>query len=508
MAKSSVRRAGTVVIATAALAKVVGLVREAVIAGTYGTSHAVDVYLAGITLPAMAMTIAFHSVPNAFVPLFSEASPHQQARRHAWGILGFALLLSSGMWSLAGPIASLTNSGFPESLRLETAVVLRITAGGIALATLEALLRSRLLAHKRFVRPGLSLLLQSAAMIIAVGLYPDGGARTLAWGYFAGTAAAALCNLTPAEFICKRSPRVSESTTSLSSQDSIGLWVPIVLLIDTVPQFYLLIDRHLGSHLPEGSIAALHYAGLISTAPISICGLALGTAVFPYLSEALGRRDLSRASEILDKSVALCLIMTVPIMIWLVLLGQEITGLLYERGAFDQASRLLTGWTLVAYAHGLVPSALILILPKVFYSSRRWRPVLLASALSVAAKGVLSFWLVDRHGAVGLAAASAIASSVGVLFLLLALPTAFTAGRWRQWAQTALVLSAISGFCTLAAIALARLLPIDSQPSLAIVELACAVLLTGAIVYSVAPQGGLREINVLKDTINRLASRS
>ena len=53
-------------------------------------------------------------------------------------------------------------------------------------------------------------------------------------------------------------------------------------------------------------------------------------------------------------------------MVWLIFLGEEITGLLYERGAFNEASRLLTGWTLVAYALGLTPSALMIILPKVF----------------------------------------------------------------------------------------------------------------------------------------------
>ena len=58
------------------------------------------------------------------------------------------------------------------------------------------------------------------------------------------------------------------------------------------------------------------------------------------------------ASEIMDRSVALSLIVMVPLMIWLVFSGQEITGLLYERGAFDQASRLLTASTLMAYARG------------------------------------------------------------------------------------------------------------------------------------------------------------
>ena len=187
-------------------------------------------YLAGITLPVMAATVVFHSIPNAFIPLFSETNPHERAHRQAWGVLGLAFLISGGVWWLAGPIASLTNAGFPEAMRSETVAVLRITAGAIALATMEALLRSRLLAQKRFVRPGLSVMLQSTVIIIAVWLYPNGGPRTLAWGFLAGTAAAALYNLSPVELLRKRTRRVSEAASSLSPRDSLGLWVPIILL--------------------------------------------------------------------------------------------------------------------------------------------------------------------------------------------------------------------------------------------------------------------------------------
>lgn len=501
MEQTSVRQAGIIIFTTAVLGKVVGFMREAVIAAIYGTSYAVDVYLAGLTLPAMAVTIAFHAVPNAFIPLFSDPGPHQQARRQAWKLLGAASLLSCGMWWLAAPIASLTNTGFPEALRSETVEVLRIGSPTVALATAEALLRSRLLASKRFIRPGLSVVFYSALVVIAIWLYPDGGPRTLAWGTVGGTAASALCNLTPIEFVRNRTRRIPESTTTSSLPHRIGLWVPVVLFIDTIPQFYQVIDRSLASHLGEGSIAALHYASLIAVVPTSICGLALGTAVFPYLSQAMQVGDVPRASEILDRAIALSLIVTIPIMIWLVFLSEDVTSLLYERGAFDQASRLLTGWTLLAYALGLTANALMIILSKVFYSSRRWRPILLSSCLGLSLKAALSFWLVASHGAVGLAMASTTASLAGAMYLLLALPRAFTTRRWQRWAHNALVLSAISGLCTVAAVALVRLLPIDSQAFSAFSKVACAVLLTGIALYATAPRVGLREIDVLRQTI-------
>ena len=508
MSDSTLRRAGLILIATTVLAKIVGFLREAVIAATYGTSHSVDVYLAGMTLPAMVATIVFHSVPNAFVPLFSESHRHGQARRQAWGVLGVMSLLSACIWALAEPIASLTSSGFPAAVRSETVMVLRITSAAVALATIEALTRSRLLALRRFLRPGLSLIWQSVVMIIAVWLYPDGGPRTLAWGFVAGSAAAALWNLLPTGLFRKKSPEVSDPAIRAPLQSSIGLWVPIVLLADSIPQLYALVDRHLGSYLAEGSIAALQYANLIAVLPISICGLTLGTAIFPFLSTAIQTQDKERAADILDKAVRWSLILVVPVMIWLVFFRQEITGLLYERGAFNQESRLLTAATLTVYALGLIPNMLMAILAKVFYSSRRWGPVMLSATLSLAVKLVLSLWWVERHGTIGLAAATAAGSLVGAVVFLSALPREFTVGRWQTWARNALGLGATCTMGSAIALGLASLVSIQFHPALALAKVVCGVFISAAVVYWTASRMGLRELDALKERIGRLRARS
>jgi len=500
MTDTSLRRAGLILIATTVLAKIVGFLREAVIAATYGTSHTVDVYLAAMTLPAMVATIVFHSVPNAFVPLFSESHRHGQARRQAWGVLGVMCLLSACVWLLAEPIASLTNSGFPVALRSETVVVLRITAGAIALATIEALTRSRLLARRRFLRPGLSLIWQSVVMIIAVWLYPDGGPRTLAWGFVAGSAAAALWNLLPTGLFRKKSPEVSDPATRAPLQSSIGLWVPIVLLADSIPQLYGLVDRHLGSYLAEGSIAALQYANLIAVLPISICGLTLGTAIFPFLSAAIQAKDKERAGDILDKAVRWSLILVVPVMIWLVFFRQEITGLLYERGAFNQESCLLTASTLMMYALGLIPNVLMAIFAKVFYSSRRWGPVMLSAAVSVVVKCVLSLWWVERHGTTGLAAATAAGALVGACVVLGALPRSLTMDRWTLWCRYAVVLSMVALLGSLVAAGVLRLVPGLQGLAAGFVKVSVGVSSSVGLLLLGSRLLGIREIADLRAT--------
>jgi len=86
----------------------------------------------------------------------------------AWGILSAMGLVSCGLWLLAAPIASVTNAGFAANLKAETIILVRIIAGSVFLATIEALARSRLLAEKALCTTGFSSLWYSLAMIVAV----------------------------------------------------------------------------------------------------------------------------------------------------------------------------------------------------------------------------------------------------------------------------------------------------------------------------------------------------
>ncbi len=507
MTNTSLRHAGLVLIATTAVAKLVGFLREAVIASTYGTTHTVDIYLAAMTLPAMVVTIVFHSIPNAFVPLFAERSGRSHERRQAAWLLGIMVLLSAGTWVLAKPLAGLTNAGFPPEYRMETVVVLRITAVAIALATIEALTRSRLLAHRRFLRAGLSLMWQSAVMIVAIWLFPSGGARTLAWGFVAGGAAAALWNLLPARGRTDVAMPVSDPIIPELAGVSIKYWVPLVLLADSIPQLYSVIDRHLASYLAEGSIASLQYSSLIVTMPVSICGLTLGTAILPFLSTAIQDRDMVRASDIFDKAIRWSLLAVVPVTIWMLFFADDVTRLLYQRGAFGEVSRQLTASTLLVYTLGLIPNVLMAIAAKVFYALRRWGPLLLASVLGIIAKWLLSVLWIEQGKTAGLAAAAVAGYIIGMGVLAVAIPGPLLK-RWRGWAKILIGLGVVCACGSLVTVALVRLLPELSSTPLAIMRLSGGACLCLVGIWWAAPRIGLPELASIRAAIKWPLSRS
>jgi len=398
--------------------KGLGYVREAVVAAVFGTSATVDIYLAAVAVPAAVGTVISYAIPNAFVPLFTAGGAvPSRARRAAWGVLSAMAAASILAWMMARPLARITAAGFSAAEFAATVSLLRVGAWVIALATIEALGRSRLWAQKRFVLPGLAYFWQGAAVIIAVLIWPEYGARALIWGYTAGTGAAAIWNLILGARAHVTAPPVLPANAE-ESGTSTGWWVAAVLLTDTIAQAFAIVDRNLGSYLASGSIAALQYANLLAFLPFSIVGMGLATAVFPFLSEATAARDGAEVALIIDRAVRWSLLVIAPVVLWFVLFREEIVTLLFQRGAFGLASRHLTGTALAVFSLGLVPNVLGAIWARAFYASRRWQPILYGSLLGLATKAVCGWWWVQSAGVAGLAAATAVAYVVWLVPLV------------------------------------------------------------------------------------------
>lgn len=418
-------------IAVTVAARAFGYIREAVVAQAFGVSREVDLFLAAMTVPAVLISTAYHSIPNAFVPLgVSGRGP--RALPAVVGVTVSGVIVAILTAWLAAPLIETLASGFDPELQRRASSLLRLASVAVVLAVIEALLRSRLLAQKQFGLPGLSYVWQGMGIVVAVLGWPQHGAMAMTWGLVLGAAGSVAWN---AALLARgRADRGIRLPASVANQTGrVWIWVSIVLMTDSLAQFYSVIDRHYGSFLQPGAIAALHYANLIGSLPSAIIGIALSTALLPFLSDAASEQDDARATSIVDRTVRWSLLLTIPATIWMITFRGEIVGILFQRGAFDIAARDMTSPALAASALGIVPAALAAVWSRLFYASRNWLPIGSVAVIALTAKFFLTGWLSSRLDLVGLALATSCASATAATAIVLIQGNRLTEGI-RHWA--------------------------------------------------------------------------
>lgn len=408
----TLRRAGLVMIAVTLAARLMGYCREAVVAATYGAAREVDLFLAAFTVPAMLMATVYYAIPNSFVPLWTDPARRRVVIwRAAAGVLAASVVISLLLSLLATPLTRALVSGFSPADQEQSALLLQLASASIVFAVIEALLRSRLLAARVFGWPNFSSAWQALGVIAAVLGWPEAGALGMMWGFVIGSAASALWNAV----VLVAHPQEAEferGTGSASAAIAVWVWIGAVILTDTISQFYGFIDRHYASYLDSGALAVLSYAGIVANIPSSIVGVALATAIFPYLSEAAAAGDDVRLRGILDRATSWSLVLAVPVMVWLLVFNVEVTAVLFQRGVFQSQARDLTAAVLAGLAGSVVPAILAAVWSRLLYASRRWPTLLLTALAALGVKWVASMWWVPVYGVVGLALATVAAHVV------------------------------------------------------------------------------------------------
>jgi len=185
-----------------------------------------------------------------------------------------------------------------------------------------------------------------------------------------------------------------------------------------VAQVNFLVALVLASGMAE-RYAALNYAWLLTTMPLGVFAMAISTAVFPTLAEHSARDELAALKRTLSTALRLILFLTIPASIGLIVLGEPITKLLFERGQFTPAATQATAFALQFYAPGLFALALIEILARAFYALKDTRTPVLVAILGMAVNTALGVLLIRTAlGYGGLALAMMLAAAVESLVLL------------------------------------------------------------------------------------------
>jgi putative peptidoglycan lipid II flippase len=446
--------------------RITGLVRELLMAATFGASALTDAFNVAFRIPNLLRRLfAEGAFSQAFVPVLAavrekegDAATHEMVNQIAT-VLAWALTLTCVLGVAGAPVLVWAMaSGLQQSPQgFEAAVFMtRWMFPYIAFMSFVALSAGILNTWRRFAVPAATPVLLNVAMIIAAywgapwfatlgipPIYAMAGGVLLGGALQLGAQIPALHRLGLLPRVRVRWSDLQRAWNHPGTRRVTTLMLPALLGV-SVAQISLLINTQIASHLVTGSVSWLTYADRLMEFPTAMLGVALGVVLLPQLAAAQAAQDSERYSGLLDWGLRLVVLLAVPCAVALVTFAQPLVAVLYHYGAFTAGDVRQTAVALMGYGAGLIGLIAIKVLAPGFYARQDIRtPVKIAIVVLVLTQ-CLNLLLVPYLAHAGLALAIGLGAMVNALWLLLGLKARGAYTPSPGWARFALQVVAAS----------------------------------------------------------------
>ncbi|MDP4117991.1 MAG: murein biosynthesis integral membrane protein MurJ [Bacillota bacterium] len=395
------------------LAKILGQVREIVIAGTYGTAWMADAYVAASQIPTNFFDMILGSAVSAsFIPVFNKfmkEEGEQRAKRFAGAFFNVISLVTIILSVCGVAFAPLLIKIFTPGISGETAALavtlLRIMFPMIifigAAFTFVGILQSM----GEYNLPAVMSMVSSGACIIyLLTLNNKFGITGLATSLLIGWILQFII-LTPSTL--KKGFRFNTHIADSGIKNVAVLALP-VLIGTWVQPINVMINTWIASSI--GGVSAINYANKLYLIAAGVFAMSVTNYIFPKLSRlSISEEDKENWMEMFMTSVKTVIFVVAPIAVIFITESGEIIRVIYQRGQFDEKSVAVTGGALLFYSIGILPYALQEVMYKSFYSRRNSKVPMLIALTGIAINIPLSFILSRLLGVNGLALATSLA---------------------------------------------------------------------------------------------------
>jgi putative peptidoglycan lipid II flippase len=411
--------------------RILGFVREALVAAVLGVGQVADAFYAAFLFPNLFRRIFAEGAFNtAFVPLFAkelEGGGLEAARKFGEDVLAVLITILIALSALAiifmpflvGTVIAPGFSDTPEKFDL-TVLMTRIMFPYLLCMSLVAMLSGVLNSMRRFFFAALVPTLLNVILvgILIAAMVTGSEARAtgliLAWGVFASGILQLVLLIIGVRrqglALRLKPPKMTPGVRRL-----LILMGPAVLT-GGIMQINLMVGRIIAS-AQDGAISLLNFADRINQLPLGVIGTAVGVVLLPELARSLRAGDTRDALHLQNRSLEFALALTLPAAVGLMVLPGPIVNVLYERGEFTSLDTTMTAAALAAFAAGLPAYVLIKVFQPGFFAREDMRtPMWFAMATVVVNVGV-SLALFPYYGHIAIAAASSLAAWVNFMLL-------------------------------------------------------------------------------------------
>ena len=449
-------RAALVVAAATMASKILGLLRESVLAARFGATNLTDAYNFAALLPLVLFAAVGVAITNVFIPLFSgvlSQSDQREAERFAANVNGAVtvagLILVGILEVTAGPVVRVLLPSRPAEFQHLCAQLVRISAPIILFYAWSAIVGG-VLNVRGFFGPNAAMGIPQNLTIISAILVGSLAGRQditlVAWGSLAGTFTTYLIQL----------PALRHSRFRvgwrLDLRDPMlhrmARLVGPAALTAFAQQIGSLVVSVLAARIAQGSITDFTYASRLQLLTYSILGMSIATVVYPRLASVAAGRDMRDFRRTFARGLGMVSAVTVPLAIGLCLLRVAAIGAVYQHGSFTAADTAATAGPLAFLSLGTVAYAWQDYTNRAFYALQDTRTPMRAALIGTAVGIALALVLYRAAGLAGLGLAMGLGWSSAAAFLVWRLRhrLGLLGGRRIGASSVRLVVAAVAGF--------------------------------------------------------------
>ena len=500
--------------------RVLGFVRDALVAAVLGTGPAADAYLAAFRFPNLFRRLFAEGAFNsAFIPLFAksieqdgpDASRAWAARIISWLVVVVTIvtvLVEIFMPCVLVPFVP----GFlddPEKFDL-TVLLTRICFPYLMCMSLMAAYAAILNGLGFFKAAAFAPMLLNVVMMVfmlPLVLWSNADAQTAVW-IAVGTIAGGIAQLVFVYAAVRRAGFLPQLKWPRLDGEVKRFWLLAVpaVMAGGITQINLFVGTIIAS-TADSAISYLYYADRLYQLPLGIIGVAVGTVLLPELSRHLkGGRDVE-ADRSQNQALLISMLLSLPAATALVALAQPIVSVLFERGAFTAADTAETARTVLWFAAGLPAYVLIRVLQPGFFAREDTKTPTVFAGISVAVNIGLSLVLFPTFAHVGIAIATSVAAwaNTALLAIWLARRGHFRvpASDWRRHGLILLAAAIMAAILWGLSIPLAPWLASSAPALLQIVALGALVALGLVVYFGLVHLTGVQKLGQLLGRLRR-----
>ena len=392
------------------LSRVLGLVRDMLMASNFGTSWQADAYFVAILFPFFLRRVFGEgAMTSAFVPLYSESKDKDEFLSSVLTSFTLVLVVIVGVVMVYPDIVIyLFSSGAAPDTKNLIRSLTRITAPSILFIFWWSITYSIENTRGKFFYPALTPIIPNIVMILFM-LLPGLGIYGPTWGFLLGELAAFLALSYPLK---RHKLRFSFKYTN----DFLKLFWPSFFAM-SISQINSIVDTNVVSYYSKGiggGVSYLQYASRFYMLPYGLFGVAVATVILSTISN-----DRENYSKHLRSGITSTLFFTVPAAVGLVVLDEQILRLFYEYGKFTAKDTKMTAYVLNAYVIGLPFYGMYSTMARARHAMKDMKTPLKATTIVAISNVIMDLLVGLKYGPIGVALATSVAGIIGFLYLLL-----------------------------------------------------------------------------------------